>query len=126
MSILLTTENFLPDYQITDRLGIVYGVSVQSRNEIGNWLGSIRAAFGGSQKGYEKMITQNRDNAVQKLVEDAEALGADAVIGLRFDSSEFDTGKGQSMNEVVAYGTAVKITKNTQTPQSDQLEANGA
>ncbi|MGC8580615.1 MAG: YbjQ family protein, partial [bacterium] len=64
----------------------------------------------GEQKGYAKMVIESREQAMQMMIEKAQALGADAVIGVRFDSTEFDAGQGQSMNEVIAYGTAVKLS----------------
>ncbi|HEM56353.1 MAG TPA: YbjQ family protein [Thermodesulfobium narugense] len=109
--ILITTELDPQGYLIKERFGVVFGVSVFSRNVLGNFFGSIRAIFGGEQSGYAKMIMKNRDNAIEKLVENARNLGANAVIGVRFDSNEFDSGKGQSMNEVVVYGTAVILEK---------------
>lgn len=107
----LTTETYLNDYEITERLGIVYGISVYSRSVIGNFLGNISAFFGEEQTGYTKMVMENRNKAVERMISQAENAGADAVIGLYFDSNEFDAGQKQSMNEIVAYGTAVKLKK---------------
>ena len=82
-----------------------------SRSFIGNALGNIRAAFGGSQTGYAKMVAESRDEALGLLAEEAARLGANAIIAMRFDSGEFDAGRQQSMNEVTAYGTAVVVTR---------------
>lgn len=108
-SIMIVTTNDLPGYEITDVLSPVFGTSVRSRNVIGNALGGIRAIFGGSQEGYVNMLMQNRDEALMDLQNHALEIGADAVVGMRFDSGEFDAGQGQAMNEVTAYGTAVKV-----------------
>jgi len=104
--IMITTETFLEDKKVAKRLDIVYGVSVYSRTDIGDWLGGIKAAFGGKQSGFAKLIEKNRNDALNSMMVQAEGLGADAVIGVRFDSNEFDV-NGKAMSEVVAYGTAV-------------------
>jgi uncharacterized protein YbjQ (UPF0145 family) len=104
--IIVTTETFLGDNQVAKRLGVVYGISVYSRTDFGDWLGGIKAAFGGKQGGFAKMIEKNRNDALNSMMIQAESLGADAVIGVRFDSNEFDV-NGKAMSEVVAYGTAV-------------------
>jgi uncharacterized protein YbjQ (UPF0145 family) len=78
---------------------------------VGNFLGTVRAVFGGKQEGYRKMIAQTRDDALAQLAEHARSLGANAVLGMRFDSGEFDAGQGQAMNEVTAYGTAVVVSE---------------
>ncbi|MGB9755829.1 MAG: YbjQ family protein [Desulfurella sp.] len=120
----LTTESYLDGYSITERLGIVYGVSVFSLTLVGNFLGSLRATFGGKQRGYTKLLIENRDDAISNLIAEAEQLGADAVIGLRLDTNEFDAGEGQITSKVVAYGTAVKIVKKgvkTQLPSDSNI-----
>ena len=93
--------------RVVRAIGQVYGTGVRSRNIVGNFLGGVRAIFGGKQDGYLKMIAQTRDDALEQLAEHALSLGANAVLGMRFDSGEFDAGQGQAMNEVTAYGTAV-------------------
>jgi uncharacterized protein YbjQ (UPF0145 family) len=103
----LSTVDSVAGCRVTQHLGLVAGVSVRSRTAAGDWLGGLRATFGGSQRGYEKTVAVSREEALARMVEQAVKLGADAIIGLRFDSGEFDSGKGASMNEVLAYGTAV-------------------
>ena len=71
--------------------------------------GVVRVEWPGKQTGYLKMIAQTRDDALEQLAEHARTLGANAVLGMRFDSGEFDTGQGQAMNEVTAYGTEVAV-----------------
>ncbi len=105
-----TTEN-ISGYRITEVLGTVFGVSVRSRSIVGNFLGNLRATLGGSQEGYVKMVIQSREEAMDKMVMQAKDIGANAIIMMRFDSGEFDAGQGQAMNEVIAYGTAVKIER---------------
>ncbi len=107
--ITVVTTNDVPGATVIRILGPCYGTAVRSRNLIGNVLGGLRAIFGGSQEGYAQMISQTRDEALQALRAHAAALGANAVLAMRFDSGEFDAGQGQAMNEVTAYGTAVWI-----------------
>jgi uncharacterized protein YbjQ (UPF0145 family) len=109
VNVLVITTNEVPGARITRVIGPVYGTSIRSRTIIGNFLGGIRAVFGGSQTGYINMVNQTRDEAIAALQAHATSLGANAVLGMRFDSSEFDAGQGQAMNEVTAYGTAVII-----------------
>lgn len=106
---MVLTMDICPGHQVERVIGLCYGTAVRSRNVFGNLFGNLRAALGGSQDGYVKMINQTRDEAIRTMVQHARAMGANAVLGLRFDSGEFDSGNGQSMNEVAAYGTAVVI-----------------
>lgn len=107
--ILVVTMNDVPGARVVRVIGPVYGTSVRSRSIVGNMMGGLRAVFGGAQAGYAKMVSQTRDEALAALREHAATLGANAVLGMRFDSGEFDAGQGQAMNEVTAYGTAVQL-----------------
>ncbi len=109
--ILIATTESIPGYRVTEILGTVFGVSVRSRSIVGNFLGNLRAALGGSQEGYVKMVMQSREDAIERMAAQAKSIGANAIIMMRFDSGEFDAGQGQAMNEVVAYGTAVKVER---------------
>jgi len=104
---LILTTNDCPGMRVLRVIGPVYGTSVRSRNIVGNFLGGVRAVFGGKQTGYLKMIAATRNESLAQLAEHAQSLGANAVLAMRFDSGEFDAGQGQAMNEVTAYGTAV-------------------
>ena len=105
--ILVVTVNEVAGARIARVIGPVFGTSVRSRSIVGNVLGGIRAVFGGAQTGYAQMVSQTRDEAIAALQAHAQSIGANAVLGMRFDSGEFDAGQGQAMNEVTAYGTAV-------------------
>jgi uncharacterized protein YbjQ (UPF0145 family) len=109
-SVLILTINDCPGHTIARVIGPVYGTSVRSRTIVGNFLGGVRAIFGGKQSGFTQLINQNRDDALAALAEHARSLGANAVLGMRFDSGEFDSGQGQATNELTAYGTAVVVT----------------
>ena len=103
---ILSTMNDLPGYEVTEVLGEVFGITVRSRN-IGSQLGAgFKAMVGGELRGMTKMLTQSRTEAQDRLAEAAQAKGADAILAMRFDTSEFQAGQ-----EMCAYGTAVKIRK---------------
>lgn len=108
--LVVTTEN-IPGYKIIEIKGLVQGASIKSRSVFGNMFGNLKAMFGGNQDGYIKLVIQTRDEAIQAMINEAQSLNANAIIMMRFDSNEFDSGQGQSMSEVVAYGTAVTIEK---------------
>jgi uncharacterized protein YbjQ (UPF0145 family) len=102
--IVVTTEN-IPGARVTRMLGQVFGVVVRSRGLGGNIAASIRSIGGGEITEYTRLVEDARRQALDRLVGNAVAMGANAVVMMRFDSGEI----GQSMNEVVAYGTAVII-----------------
>jgi uncharacterized protein YbjQ (UPF0145 family) len=105
--VLITTGNDLPGYQVTEVLGEVFGLTVRSRN-VGSQLGaSFKSLVGGELKGMTKMLSDGRTHATERLVEEAESKGADAVIAFRFDTSEL----GSTWTEICAYGTAVRARK---------------
>ena len=103
---ILSTMNDLPGYEVTEVLGEVFGLTVRSRN-VGAQLGAgLKSIVGGEMRGMTKMLMQTRAEAQDRLSEAAEARGADAVLAMRFDTSEFQAGQ-----EMCAYGTAVKIRR---------------
>lgn len=104
--VLVVTTNEVANARIVRVIGPVFGTSVRSRSALGNALGSMRAAFGGSQGGYIRMLNETRAEAIEALKAHAASYGANAVVAMRFDSGEFDSGRGQSMAEITAYGTA--------------------
>ena len=88
-------------------LGEVFGLTVRSRN-VGSQLGaSFKSLVGGELKGMTKMLAEGRDHATERLVQEAEAKGADAIVAFRFDTSEL----GSTWTEICAYGTAVRARK---------------
>lgn len=102
---LISTMNDVPGHQITEVLGEVTGLTVRARNAGVQFGANFKALLGGELSGLTKQLQQSRDEAKQRLIEAAQAVGADAVIAMRFDTSEV----GQNYQEVVAYGTAVKL-----------------
>ncbi|MGZ8580575.1 MAG: YbjQ family protein [Actinomycetota bacterium] len=103
---IVSTMNDLPGYRVDEVLGEVTGLTVRSRN-VGAQLGAgLKSIVGGELKGLTKQLQQSRDEAKQRLIEAAEAVGANAILAMRFDSDEVGTG----YQELVAYGTAVKVS----------------
>jgi uncharacterized protein YbjQ (UPF0145 family) len=104
---IISTMNDLPGYEIQEVLGEVFGLTVRSRN-LGSQIGaSLKSLAGGELKGMTKMLSEGREHATERLVEEAEAKGADAILAFRFDTSEL----GTTWTEICAYGTAVKAHK---------------
>jgi uncharacterized protein YbjQ (UPF0145 family) len=104
---LITTMNDLPGHEIEEVYGEVFGLTVRARN-IGSQIGaSFKSLVGGELKGMTKMLAEGRQHATERLVEEAEAKGANAVIAFRFDTSEL----GTTWTEICAYGTAVRVRK---------------
>lgn len=85
---VITTMNELPGYEVEEVLGEVFGLTVRSRN-LGSQLGAVlKSLVGGELKGMTKMLEAGRQHATDRLVEEAEAKGANAIIAFRFDTSE--------------------------------------
>jgi uncharacterized protein YbjQ (UPF0145 family) len=102
--IVVTTEN-IAGRRVKTMLGQCFGVVVRSRGLGGNLVASLRTIVGGEIHEYTQLLEQARRQAIDRLVINATAMGADAVVMMRFDSSEI----GQYMSEIVAYGTAVQL-----------------
>ena len=104
---LITTANDLPDYEITETLGEVFGLTVRSRN-VGSQIGAgFKSLVGGELKGMTKALVDSRLQVIERMVEEAQAKGADAIVAMRFDTSEM----GGNWTEICAYGTAVRARK---------------
>jgi uncharacterized protein YbjQ (UPF0145 family) len=103
---VVTTEN-IPHHRVVEVKGQVFGVVVRSRGIGGNFMAGLRSIVGGEIYEYTQLLEEARRHAVDRLVQNATAMGANAVIMMRFDSSEI----GQTMSEIVAYGTAAVIER---------------
>lgn len=104
---LLTTTERLEGYKIVETLGMVMGNVVYSKHIGKDIAAAFKTLAGGEIKSYTELLTEARNIALQRMMAEAEKLGADAVIGVRFGSSSIM----QSAAEVLAYGTAVKLRK---------------
>src|SRR3954463_7743251 len=104
---IITTMNDLPGYEIQEVFGEVFGLTVRSRN-VGSQIGAtMKSLVGGELRGMTKLLADGRRHAQERLVEEAEGKGANAVIAFRFDTSEL----GTTWTEICAYGTAVRGRK---------------
>lgn len=104
--IVVTTEN-IPGYKVTEVKGEVFGLIVRSRGLGGNIMASLRSLIGGEIHEYTHMLEDARQQAIDRLIANATTTGANAIVMMRFDSSEI----GQNMSEVLAFGTAVVVEK---------------
>ena len=104
---LITTMNDVPGYKVTSVLGEVFGLTVRSRNVGSQFGAAFKSLAGGELRGMTKMLAEGRAHAQERLVEEAEAKGANAVIAFRFDTSEL----GSTWTEICAYGTAVRAAR---------------
>ncbi len=102
--LVVTTEN-VAGHRIRETRGQVFGVVVRSRGLGGNIMAGLRSIAGGEIVEYTQMLEEARRHAVDRMVKNASLMHANAIVMMRFDSSEM----GQTMSEVVAYGTAVII-----------------
>ena len=98
----MVTTNEIEGRTVDRVLGLAFGVVVRSRGLGGNILAGLRSLGGGEIKEYTEVLEDARKAAIDRMVTNAHAMGADAVLMVRFDSSEI----GQTMSEIVAYGTA--------------------
>jgi uncharacterized protein YbjQ (UPF0145 family) len=105
--VIISTMNDLPGHDVEEVFGEVFGLTVRSRN-LGSQIGAgLKSLFGGELKGMTKMLAAGRQDATLRLVAEAEAKGANAIIAFRFDTSEL----GSTWTEICAYGTAVRARK---------------
>ena len=104
---ILSTTFDVPGRTIAQNLGVARGNVVRGRSIGRNIVASFRMLVGGEIHEYTKLMAESREQALDRLIEHAQSLGADAVIGLRFDATE--AGAQTPATEVLAYGTAVKL-----------------
>ena len=104
---IVTTMNDIPGYEVDEVYGEVMGLTVRSRN-IGSQLGAqLKSILGGELKGMTKALVDSRHEVMERMQQEAEAKGANAIIAMRFDTSEM----GPNWTEICAYGTAVRVHK---------------
>jgi uncharacterized protein YbjQ (UPF0145 family) len=108
----VTTALELPGLRVVRSLGVVRGITVRSRSIVGNFAGGIQSLFGGNITIYTELCEQARMETYRDMVRDARKLGANAIIGMRYDATEIMTG----LTEVLCYGTAVVVEPNDATP----------
>ncbi|WP_236974444.1 YbjQ family protein [Membranihabitans maritimus] len=105
MEILITSTDFIPGEEITEILDVVRGSTVRARNFGRDFTAVFRNLVGGEVKEYTKLMSSAREQALDRMLADAERIGADAVINVRFTTAMVM----QGCSEILAYGTAVKL-----------------
>jgi uncharacterized protein YbjQ (UPF0145 family) len=112
---LTTTENNLPEYRITERYGVVRGITVRSRSVFGTLGAVLQQMRGGDISLLTDLCEQTRAAAFDLAIKHAQALGANALIALRYDATEIMSG----VSEVLCYGTAVRVVPLRQNSESE-------
>jgi uncharacterized protein YbjQ (UPF0145 family) len=107
VDMIVTSGNEVAGHSISKYLGIVRGIVVRSPNIAQGLLGGLKQIIGGNIESYAEVCEVAREEAYQRMARHAQDMGADAVIGMRYDATEF----AQGVTEVLAYGTAVKLTR---------------
>lgn len=101
----LSNLESLPNHIITERLDVVYGSTVRSKHIGKDLLSQLKSIVGGELKAYTEMLEEARQEAINRMIANAQALGADAIVGIRFSTSNITAGA----SELFVYGTAVKV-----------------
>ena len=107
----IVTTPYIPGHRIVESKGHVFGLVVRSRGLAGNISAGLRSLVGGEIHEYTELLEDTRRQAIDRMVQNAVALGANGVVSFRFDSSEL----GGTMSEIVAYGTAVIVEESGST-----------
>ena len=102
---LIATTDTLPDREIAETLGLVRGATVRAKHIGTDLVAGLRNLVGGEMKGYSSLLAGAREQALDRMCDEARARGADAVIGFRLETSQIM----QGASEIVAYGTAVRL-----------------
>lgn len=110
---IVATTPYVAGHRVTETKGQAFGLVVRSRGMAGNIAAGLRSIVGGEIKEYTSLLEDTRRQAIDRLVQNATLMGANAVISMRFDSSEL----AGTMSEIVAYGTAVVVVPDADAPQ---------
>jgi uncharacterized protein YbjQ (UPF0145 family) len=111
--VIVSTAPFIAGHRVAESKGHVFGLVVRSRGLGGNIAAGLRSLVGGEIHEYTQLLEDTRRQALDRMIQNATLMGADAVISMRFDSSEL----GSTMSEIVAYGTAVLLAADPSAPQ---------
>ena len=102
---IVSNLEFLPDHVVTRHLGLVQGSSVRSKHVGRDIMATLKNLFGGELKGYTELLQDSRKEAMDRMVQQAASIGADAVLNVRFSTSSITAGAA----EIYVYGTAVQL-----------------
>lgn len=104
---LISNLEILPEKRITEHLGLVQGSSVRAKHAGRDLMASLKNLFGGELRGYTELLQESREEAMQRMIQQAEAIGANAILNVRFSTSSI----AQGAAEIYVYGTAVVISE---------------
>ena len=110
---IVSTAPFIAGHRVVETKGQTFGLVVRSRGLVGNFAAGLRSIVGGEIHEYTQLLEDTRRQAIDRLVQNATLMGANAVISMRFDSSEI----ANTMSEIVAYGTAVVVAPDAEAEQ---------
>ena len=113
---IVSTAPFVAGHRVVETKGQVFGLVVRSRGLSGNLIASLRSIGGGEIKEYTELLEDTRRQALDRMVKNATLMGGNAVISMRFDSSEL----AGTMSEIVAYGTAVVVVPDAAAPATTE------
>ena len=113
---IVSTAPFIAGHRVTETKGMVFGLVVRSRGLSGNLIASLRSLGGGEIHEYTSLLEDTRRQALDRMVKNATLMGANAVVSMRFDSSEI----ASTMSEIVAYGTAVTVVPDAAASQASE------
>jgi uncharacterized protein YbjQ (UPF0145 family) len=114
--VIVSTAPFIAGHRVVETKGQTFGLVVRSRGFSGNLIAGLRSLAGGEIHEYTELLEDTRRQALDRLVKNATLMGANAVISMRFDSSEL----AGTMSEIVAYGTAVVVVPDADAPQATE------
>jgi uncharacterized protein YbjQ (UPF0145 family) len=105
--ILISTTDEIPGYKVDQYLGLAFGATVRSRGVGGDCLAGCQSSCGGEVTAFTEMALEARNQAINRMFDDASRMGANAIIGLKFDSDQIGQGGNTA---TIAYGTAVRVS----------------
>jgi uncharacterized protein YbjQ (UPF0145 family) len=114
--VIVSTAPFIAGHRVVETKGQTFGLVVRSRGLAGNVVAGLRSLVGGEIHEYTQLLEDTRRQAIDRLIQNATVMGGNAVISMRFDSSEL----ANTMSEIVAYGTAVVIAPDASAPQAQE------
>ncbi|WP_126978459.1 heavy metal-binding domain-containing protein [Saezia sanguinis] len=104
---LISNIEFLPGYTVTQHLGLVQGSTVRAKHVGRDMMAGLKNIVGGELKGYTELLNESRQEAIDRMKQQAQAIGANAVINVRFSTANITAGA----SEILAYGTAVVVMR---------------
>ena len=114
---ILSNLESVPGHTISKQLDVVYGSTVRSKHVGRDFMAGLKNIVGGELKGYTELLEESRQEAMDRMIQKAQAMGANAVVGIRFSTSNI----AQGASELFVYGTAVQVVANSATHQSTSL-----